>query len=141
METETHNDDCCPECGSQALYREPQCTHGTEGQTTSGTACMDCPWYELDEERVEAPEDGHLMEGVISLGNKGTTTTEHPNFDEERMIYLDRGGCPECGDDLEIFLVKRDEPEAWTKTPEYRAFADRCTSYGEDSTDCSHRAP
>jgi len=142
METETDNDGCCPECGSPALYREPHCTHGTKEQTTSGTACAEpgCTWYELDKEK-QAPEEGRLMKGVISLGNRDHTTTDHPNFDEEGKVYVERDGCPECGEDLEIFLSRRDEPKPGRETPEYRAFADRCTCYGEGSNDCSHRAP
>ena len=143
-ETETEADSegtGCPQCGSPALYREPMCEHGSEDQVTSGTACADCMWYELDEQPTpDLPEEGVIREGAIDLGPFGETRTTHPNFDADRCVYVDRGGCPECGDDLEIVLTKN-RKAPYSIQPEFRAMADICVNYEDGDSGCSHRAP
>ena len=130
----------CPECGGP-LYRDPMCVHGAEGETTSGTACADCTWYELDEPSTpELPEEGVIREGAIDLGSRGETRTSHPNFDADRMVYVDRGGCPDCGEDLEICVMENTKAP-FSIQPEFRAVADICVDYSDDDDGCSHRAP
>jgi len=138
-ETTAHSATGCPECGSEALYHEPMCVHGGPDEVTSGTACADCPWYELDEPTTpDLPADGVIREGAISLGPRGETRTTHPNFDADRDVYVDPGGCPGCGGDLEIVLTKpRKAP--YSIRPEYRAVADICAAYDDADSECDHR--
>jgi len=133
-------DEGCPECGGPVYY-EPMCTNGTADQVTSGTACVDCSWYELDEPSTpDVPEEGVIREGAIDLGNKGETRTSHPNYDADRNVYVDPGGCPECSADLEICLIGNRQA-AYSIQPEFRAMAEICTEYGDGDDECSHRAP
>ena len=37
----------CPDCGGRTYY-EPNISHGTRHEATSGWACLSCPWTKLD---------------------------------------------------------------------------------------------
>jgi len=138
-ETTNHEATGCPECGSEALYHEPMCVHGTRDEVTSGTACADCPWYELDEPTTpDLPAEGVIREGTIDLGPKGETRTTHPNFDADRCVYVDAGGCPGCGGDLEILLIENTKAP-YSIQPEFRAVADICAAYDDSDSECDYR--
>jgi len=137
--TAAQADEGCPECGGPVYY-EPMCTSGTADQVTSGTACG----LQLVRTRraINAGRSrrGRDPRGAIDLGNKGETRTSHPNYDADRNVYVDPGGCPECSADLEICLIGNRQA-AYSIQPEFRAMAEICTEYGDGDDECSHRAP
>lgn len=78
------NDDC-PECGGN-LYREPMCVHGGPTDVTSGVACLDCTWYQVDSRDDPnacnpAGQDPQLIADEVRAAMKASEPTH---------------ACPEC---------------------------------------------
>jgi hypothetical protein len=112
------------------------CVHGGPNETTSGWACHDCSWYELDDPDRPTGEPS-LAEDRVDLGRFGTHSTEDEGFDGDRKRFRLEDGCPNCGDTLEFFLRVVPASKAVTPNePKYVAQAEQCLGSG-----CQHRVP
>jgi len=126
--TITTSDDC-PECGGD-LYYDPMCVHGGPTEATGGVACLDCTWYEVEDNPMAVMEpDGELIEDSIKLGST-IVSTDHDRFDAEKAVFTKPDGCKECGGSLEVYLIQNEEPRGWGRTHEWEAVADSCTDCG-----------
>jgi hypothetical protein len=125
----------CPKCGSD-VYREPMCIHGGPNETTSGWACHDCHWYELDDPD-HAGREPSLAEDRVDLGRFGTHSTEDDGFDGDRKRFRLEDACPKCEGPLEFSLRVVPESKAvMPNEPKYVAQAEQCLGSG-----CQPRVP
>jgi len=118
----------CPECGG-SVYREPMCVHGGPNETTSGWACLDCTWYEVDDDDDDEPE-AWIKQGAIDLGPHGRGNVEDDEFDADDEVYVLEGGCS-CGDDLHVAVFEVDPEDIWQPAaPQFRPIGEVCPSCG-----------
>lgn len=134
-QSESDRPEECPECGGD-VYREPMCVHGGPNETTSGWACHDCHWYDLDDSEHSGREPS-LAEDRVDLGRFGTHSTEEEGFDSDQKQFRLEDACPDCNGTLEFYLrVIAESDVTMPDEPKYVAYAEQCLE-----SDCQHRVP
>jgi len=98
----------CPDCGGRTYY-EPNISHGTRHEATSGWACLSCPWTKLDptsgESRLRAARTANRVNtlenatcGECCNDEFEATYQKQPSADPaSNFVAVPVIACTECG--------------------------------------------